>query len=269
MPPVDFESDVLTRSFAIPVLVDFWASWCAPCRALAPVLEQAAERYRERFVLVKLNTEEQPEIAERYRVRGIPNVKLFVDGEAVNEFTGALSGEMLDQWLQRALPSPLRAQLQHAEQLVAQGDVLAAIALLGSILDAEPGNGRAAVLLAQLSMTSDPDRALAAIERIGPDSDVFDLVESIRTYVRLFRFVEAPDGLPDHEAKTAYLDAARHLRAGDYAAALEGFIAIVKRARTFDDDGARKACVAIFRQLGDDHELTRKYRGQLSRALYV
>lgn len=269
MPPVDFESDVVTRSFSMPVLVDFWAPWCAPCRALTPVLEQAAERYKERFVLVKLNTEEQPEIAERYQVRGIPNVKLFVDGNPVHEFTGALSGDMLDQWLQRALPSPLRSQLQHAEHLAAEGEVAEALAVLDPILIAEPGNDRAAVLLARLSMTSDSERALAAIERVGPDSDVFDLAESIRTFIHVFRFVEAPDGLPDQEAKAGYLDAARHLRAGDYAAALDGFIAIVKRARGFDDDGARKACVAIFRHLGDDHDLTRKYRGQLSRALYV
>lgn len=269
MTQIDFETEVLSRSYSTPVLVDFWAPWCAPCRALTPLLDQAAARHADRFTLVKLNTEEQPEIAERYRVRGIPNVKLFVDGRVVNEFTGALSADMLDEWLQRALPSPLRTQLQQAEQLAAEGRNGEAQVLLGEILAAEPGNDAAAVLLARLLLPTDAEKAAAAVERIGRDSDLFGAAEALRTFVRLFGLTAHPETLPEHAAKEDYLAAARHLRQGDYDPALAGFIEVVRTARSFDDDGARKACVAIFKHLGDDHELTRKYRSLLSSALYV
>jgi putative thioredoxin len=269
MTPIDFETEVLTRSHSIPVLVDFWAPWCAPCRALTPILEQAAERHADRFALVKVNTEEQPEIAERYRVRGIPNVKLFVDGQVVNEFTGALSATMLEEWLQRALPSPFRTQLLEAEQLVAEGRNSEATALLEEILATEPRNDAAAVLLARLWLPTDPAKAAAAVERVGPDSDLFGEAEALRTFVRLFGLIGDPGRLPEHVAKEDYLAAARHLRQGDYDAALAGFIRVVRNARSYDEDGARKACVAIFKHLGDDHELTRKYRSLLSSALYV
>ncbi len=269
MPPIDFDTDVLARSFSSPVLVDFWAPWCAPCRALTPILEQAAERLTDRFVLVKVNTEEQPEIADRYRVRGIPNVKLFVDGQVVDEFTGALSAEMLDDWLKRALPSPMRAQLQQAERLAAEGRNDDAMTLLERIVTAEPDNTAAASLWARLLVMQSPERAVALVERIGPDSPDFAAAEAIRTFARLFGRLARPEGLAEHPAKPAYLEAVHHLSRGEYEPALEGFIGVVRTARNFDDDGARKACVAIFKHLGDDHALTRKYRSRLSSAMYV
>lgn len=269
MSQINFDTEVLTKSFSIPVLVDFWAPWCAPCRALTPILEQAAERHHGRFVLVQVNTEEQPEIADRYRVRGIPNVKLFIDGQVANEFTGALSADMLEDWLKRALPSPWRARLQQAEQLAAEGRDAEAISLLEQIAAAEPDNGAAAILWARLLLPKDHRKAAAIIEWIGPDSDFFSTAEALRTFARLFEIAAKPDGLTESPAKGVYLNAAGHLAKGEYEQALEGFIGVVRSARGFDDDGGRKACVAIFKHLGDDHELTRKYRGLLSSALYV
>lgn len=269
MPPIDFETEVLTRSFSTPVLVDFWAPWCAPCRALTPILELAAERLADRFTLVKLNTEEQPEVADRYRVRGIPNVKLFVDGQVVNEFTGALSADLLDDWLRRALPSPMRTQLLQAERLASEGQNDQAVSLLEQIVAAEPDNAAAATLWAKLLLLKEPEQAAALVERIGPDSDFFAAAEAVRTFARALGLLAAPENLPEHPARTAYLTAVRHLAQGEYEAALEGFIGVVRSARSFDDDGARRACVAIFKHLGDDHELTRKYRSRLSSAMYV
>jgi len=97
----DFQVEVIEQSHTLPVLVDFWAEWCAPCRMLGPVLEKLAAKYTGSWRLVKINTGEFPELAERYQVRGIPDVKLFVAGEAVDGFSGALSEYQIEQWLKK------------------------------------------------------------------------------------------------------------------------------------------------------------------------
>ena len=105
----DFTTDVLERSNSIPVLVDFWAAWCGPCRTLGPVLERLAEKQAGRWVLAKVDTEKFPQIAAQYGVRGIPNVKLFIKGKVVDEFTGALPERAVEQWLAKAVPGPHHA----------------------------------------------------------------------------------------------------------------------------------------------------------------
>jgi putative thioredoxin len=269
MPPFDFDAEVIKTSFSLPVLVDFWAPWCGPCRALTPVLERVAERYRERFTLVKVNTEEQPAVAERYRIRSIPNVKLFVDGAILDEFSGAMPEGTIGDWLKRTLPSPHRGQVNRAEQWIAEGRSTEAAALLEDVLVQEPGHERAALLLAQVQLRTDHRAAARTVEKIGPGADGFASAEAIRTLARLFDIAEEAILLPESAVKETYLKAARALAQGDYRGALTGLIGVVRSARSYDDDGARKACVAIFRYLGDDHELTREFRGALSSALYV
>jgi len=265
----DFDTDVLHRSHTIPVLVDFWAPWCAPCRALGPILERLARRNSDRLVLVKINTEELPDISARYQVRSIPNVKLFVDGQVIDEFTGALPEAMIQEWLNRALPSPLRDRINQAETEAIGGHFDRAAAILEEVLAAELDNDRAAVMLARLLLSSDHKRAMAVVERIGPDSDSYPLAESIRTFSRLFEHAEKPEALLEAPLKPIYLSAIEHLKNADFEKALSAFIEVVKGTRHYDDDGARKACLAVFKFLGDDHELTREYRRRLASALYV
>src|SRR6187402_1800127 len=110
---IDFQKAVIDQSFELPVLVDFWAPWCGPCKILGPVIEQLADEQATRWALVKLNTEDQPEIAEQFSIRSIPNVKLFYRGEVIDEFTGALSRQMILDWLNKALPNPGLIALDH------------------------------------------------------------------------------------------------------------------------------------------------------------
>ena len=117
----DFEQDVVQRSFSTPVVVDFWAEWCQPCKLLGPVLEGLATRSNGDWVLAKLDTERLPEVAARQGIRGIPAVKLFVDGQVTHEFVGALPQAQVEFWLKQSLPSKHRRQVQAAEHLVADG----------------------------------------------------------------------------------------------------------------------------------------------------
>jgi putative thioredoxin len=273
--------EVVLRA-AHPVLVDFWAPWCAPCRTLFPILDRLADEFAGRFTLAKLNTDDEPELAARYAVRGIPNCKLFSDGGVVDEFTGALPETAVRDFLLRALPSPAAPLVAAARALLAGNDPAAALAKLDEAHAIDPANEDAALTrietllalhrhaeataaLAQLAtperMATRPVRdqrrlaALAARAALAADAgaDLSDLAN---------RVAATPT---DCEAKLAY---ARALAAhGDYEQALEQLLAIVRSDRGFGDDIARKTMLMVFEALPADSELTRRYRRGLASAL--
>ncbi|MCL4279079.1 MAG: thioredoxin, partial [Ignavibacteriaceae bacterium] len=111
---IDFQKDVLEKSYEKPVLVDFWAEWCQPCRLIGPILEKLADENKSDWELVKVDTDNNQEIALRYGVRGIPNVKIFRNGEVINEFTGALPESAIKDWLKKSIPSKFAEQIEHA-----------------------------------------------------------------------------------------------------------------------------------------------------------
>lgn len=266
----DFQRDVLARSRELPVLVDFWAEWCGPCRMIGPVLERLAARAAGRFALVKLNTDEHPEIAAQYRVSSIPTVKLFRDGQVTAEFVGALPEHAVSRWLDEHLPSPGKEAIAAAERALAAGDRTQAQQILEAALAADPALHEARVRLAELSFRADPDKALALVAGVPAEDPSFGRVEAMRTLASLARRASAreppPAGVPAVDWER-YLEGARAFTAGRDAEALEAWIDVLRRRRQLDDDGPRRACVALFTLRGDD-ELTREYRRAFSSALY-
>ncbi|MBI5472601.1 MAG: thioredoxin [Ignavibacteriae bacterium] len=261
---VDFQKDVIERSSTTPVLVDFWAEWCGPCKILGPVLEKLAAQANGNWQLAKLDTERFTDVAARYNIRNIPNVKLFVDGKVETEFVGALPEPMLKQWLEKNIPSKFRKDVQRAEAFLDSGKTAEAQQLLSGVVAAEPGNKEARALLARLLVYTDQARALDLVKDIQEDSSSFESADAIRTLASLLQRNELPAG----EARDRYAAAIAKLRAQEYAAALEGFIDVIRSDRYYDDDGSRRACIAIFKFLGEEHEVTRQYRREFSRALY-
>lgn len=264
----DFQTEVLERSWQIPVLVDFWAEWCGPCKVLGPVLERLATEANGTWQLAKVNTEELRDVAAQYNIRSIPNVKLFVDGKFESEFVGALPEPMVKQWLQKNIPSKFRKDVEQSEQLIRAGKSDEAQTLLKGVIEGEPENHKARVLLAQILLEEDIQQAVELVRTIEEDSEVFDAAEMIRTFSSLMKKGANPGSIPEGNSKTAYLSAIEALKRKDYSGALKKFIDIIREDRYYDDDGSRLACIAIFKLLGEEHEITQEFRREFSRALY-
>lgn len=264
----DFTKDVIEQSATIPVLVDFWAAWCGPCKILGPVLERLAEKHAGSWKLVKIDTEKYPDIAKQYNVRGIPSVKLFVDGKVVDEFTGAQPDFAIEQWLKRVLPDKHAKDIQQAEQLLHNNNREEAQAILEKVLEVEPSSEQARVLLAELLVFTHPDRATELVQEVLADSKLYARAEAVRVFVRLGNLLSAPETLPEDPARQQYLDAIRALEDRNFEAALDNFINVIRENRYYDNDGSRKACIAIFAYLGEEHESTRRYRRSFDSALY-
>ena len=170
----DFDKDVIERSHNIPVLVDFWAAWCGPCKVLGPVLEKLASESDGRWELAKLDTERFPAVASKYRIQSIPNVKLFVDGQVTKEFVGALPEPKVAEWLREALPSKYDVQLEGAKSLLRQNSLTEAREILEFIVAAESDNDQARLLLAQTHLGSDPKLAAKTVDSIKMGSKSFE-----------------------------------------------------------------------------------------------
>jgi len=261
---VDFQRDVIERSRELPVLVDFWAEWCGPCRTLGPVLERLAEGAAGRWALAKVDTERLGEEAARYGVMSIPNVKLFVDGEVVDEFTGALPEREVRRWLERALPSPVAGAYVEARAKLAAGDAAGAAAMLRDVLAADPGNAPARLALGEALLRTDP----AAVEEVvAPLADeIADRAEALRV---LSRWLAQADALPEGAPRAAFAAALAAVRAGDWDAALGSAIEALRADRAWAGGAARELGRAMFLLLGIEHPACEKHYRAFSSAMYV
>ena len=262
--PFDFTTDVIEKSRSLPVLVDFWASWCGPCRMLGPVLERLAEKAEGRWLLVKIDTEKFPELAREYGVRSIPSVKLFSDGNVVDEFAGALPERQIEQWLGKALPSPFARMVVEADALAAAGNGDAALPMYEQVVTREPGNSRARAGLAKLLLFTAPEDAMRIVEPLEGEQEYAELCDAFRTLGPMLARPES--ALPEGASREAYAEALHALRRLDFDGALERFIGVLRSDRQYDGDGSRKACIAIFRLLGEGHEVTLRHRRAFDRA---
>lgn len=265
----DFQKDVIEESFKIPVLVDFWAEWCGPCRILGPVLEKLAKKYEGKWKLVKIDTEEYPELAAQYHIRSIPNVKLFHKGKVINEFTGALPEKMIEDWLKKSIPSKYSEMIEKAKALLEQGKTEDAKAILEEVHKGDITNSDVKVLLAKILVFENHKEAKRLVESANVSDEYVELANAILTFHELFEKYENQFLLPDESVKTLYLKAIKNLLDKNFPQALEDFIEVIRENKPYDDEGARKACIAIFKYLGEENEITLKYRRDFGRALYV
>lgn len=271
-----FATEVLEASRTRPVVVDFWAPWCGPCRTLGPLLDRLATEHAGAFRLVKINIDENPAVASSFGVRSIPFVLAFRDEEPVLEFVGAQPESVVRQFLARILPDEADELALAGERQGAAGDDAGAEASFTAALEKRPGHARAGLGLARLlAGRGDREQALALLDRLSSRGSEAAEVERLRAELR----TGAADG-GDVEALRRQMAAdpgdlgvrlalGRALAADrSYEEALETLLESVRRDPTFDDSAARKAMLDLFTLLGRDDPLVDRFQRDLAQLLF-
>ncbi len=275
----DFDEKVVAASHRQPVVIDFWAPWCAPCRSLKPILEKLAEEYAGKFLLAKVNADENQELSAKYGVRGIPAVKAMVSGRIVDEFTGALPENEVRAWLEGIIPSPSEELRKAASEMLAKNDPAGALSLLAKAHGLDPGNEWVRVDSAEILLDQgEPLEAQRLLDSLR-DPEVLKDDRVLRLGARL-KFLQAgskggsEDSLKEAIAANgddleARLELANLLIAANrHAEGMDQLIEIVRRNRGFKDEIARKTLLDVFNLLGGQNGLVAEYRRKLSSALY-
>lgn len=260
---IDFQQDVLTRSFEMPVVVDFWAPWCAPCRVLGPTIEQLAQEQAGQWALVKVNTEEAEDLARQYQIRSIPNVKMFYQGKVIAEFAGALPRKAILDWLDEHLPNDAKQAWEAIRDAVANGDPEAVAQLQAYVAD-NPANKEASLLLAQQLIWKEPAKALALVEAFHQDD--LSLWESAEELLVINTFLAGK--FDDSPAGKALTQAQGALAQGDHEQFVLRIIQATMADKNYVDELPRRLAIAVFHTWGAQHPLTRQYRRRFDMALY-
>jgi len=273
----NFEKVVLEGSNNVPVVVDFWAPWCGPCKSLKPLLEKLAEEYAGKFILAKINSDENQTLAGQYGVRGIPNVKAFFKGNVIHEFSGALPESEVRTFLDKIIPSPAEELRVEAIELNNKNELDAALLKIEQALALENENlsfqlDKARILVRKnqieeaksivddfpIQMQTDPG-VVDLLTRIGLILNTRDLPDEATLVANISADV--------NDLKSRMNLANLYIGNDQYQPALEQLLEVIKLDRSYNDDEARKTMLSLFNVLGNQHALVRQYRKQLAALL--
>ncbi|MBF0611479.1 MAG: co-chaperone YbbN [Magnetococcales bacterium] len=271
----NFNVEIVERSRSLPVLVDFWAPWCNPCRTLGPLLEKLANEMKGRFLLAKINSDQCPNLAQMFRVRSIPTVKLIVNGQLVDEFNGALPESELRQFIERNIPSPADKFLQQAILLEQRGDLTRAAQHYQAALEVDEEHVEGLLGLARVLIAlQQPADARAILSRLkGKDADA----PEAKRLLAMLKFNNDTSKLDDLRSKmhadpddlALRIELGKALVGnGDYEEGMDLFLYVVKKDRSFQEDAGRRAMIEAFDLLGPKHPLVPQYRSRLSALLF-
>jgi putative thioredoxin len=262
-----FETDVVERSRKTPVLVDFWAPWCGPCRVLSPILERVAAESDGAFVLAKVNTDENQQLAVQYRVQGIPAVKMFRNGRVVDEFVGARPEREVRDFIKAFAPTQVDRWLMEAQSLVFGERWDEAAAAFRRILGAKPGYPPAALELGRMFLAAGRGtEAEAALREVSTSAPEYTTAEALLPLASLIAHAQSENG-SEEGLDALYRQAGRQVIERRMPEAIETLLDILRKNRNYRDGAARKAVLALLEYLGDRPEV-KDYRRQLASVLF-
>jgi len=253
--------------------VDFWATWCGPCRTLGPTLERLAGEAKGAWVLAKINVDNNQQLSQTFGVQGIPAVKAFRDGNVVEEFAGAIPESQVRAWLKRVLPAASDG-LVAAAAAMEQHDPSEAAARYRLALGDDPNNTVALFSLGRLLVTQGHPEGVEALSQVPSSAPQYARARAWLTLADFFEQAGESSGWlnqlgsePQDDAESRFRTAAQMAREGRYADAINQLLTIIERYRAFRDDAARKTLLALFEALGDD-PLVANGRRRLASALF-
>ena len=273
-----FQSVVVDGSHRVPVLVDFWAEWCGPCRALTPILEKLADEFQGRFLVVKVDTDQEHEVARQIGIRSLPTVKLFKDGVVVDEFLGVQPESAVRALLERYVSRESDNARAKAKTLRENGQLTQARSVLEEAHAGDPDNQRVIPDLANVLIDlGELDQARNLLDSapgsVGSDDEVRTAMVRL-TFAQVAATSPSVDELSQaietdpRDCESRYRLGALHIGRGEYEAALEQFIEILRIDRAFRDDAGREGLLSVFEMLGNDHPLVGRYRARMSSLLH-
>lgn len=263
-----FDYEVLAYSRQVPVVVDFWAPWCRPCRMLGPLLEQLAEEAQGAFRLAKVNVDHNPNLALRYNIRSIPAVKAFVRGAVVAEFHGAQPEPVVRNFLRQLAPSPTDLLLEKGAALLAEQQWHAALEAFQQALEKQPGNPEALLGLARALLATDRAAEALPILQSFPPSKQFEQAERLRPLAEALARPPADETATDDPREAAYRHALRLIRRSNLQAALDGLLDVLRQDKRYRDGEVHRVVLGLFEVLGPDQAITRRYQQELANVLF-
>ena len=265
----DFEFQVITYSQRVPVLVDFWAEWCVPCRVLGPLLERLAQEASGAFRLAKVDVDQNPGLSRKLSIRSIPTVKAFHNGRMVSEFTGAIPEPQLRQFIERIVPDETTLSLEKGSSLFAAGKYQEAEKTFRSVL-AEKHNHPGALLglIRSLLVQGNGQEALHLMSGF-PASPEYGSIEVLQPLAKALSSLANLDwNFGQDPLDAAYQRAIALIQRGNLPACLDGLLDILRENKRYRSSEAHKVVLALFETLGSEHPLTLQYRRELASVLF-
>lgn len=264
----NFEYEVITYSSHTPVVVDFWAEWCKPCKTLTPMLEQIAKEAQGAFRLAKVNVDENPNLALQYNIRSIPHLKSFRDGQVASEFIGAQPEPRLREFIRALAPSQTDLTLEKGFSQLRLLDWSGAEISFQQFLDKSPDYPPALLGLLKAILMQGRLHEASDLQETFPASREFAASETLRPLINALIFAQKAPIYSDDPLEAAYLAALRLVLRGNPEAAMDGLLDTLRQDKHYRNDEIRRVILGILEALGDDNPLTSDYRRELASILF-
>lgn len=263
-----FELEVVNYSTKVPVVMDFWAPWCIPCRVQSPLLAKIAQEAGGAFRLARVNVDDQTKLAERLKVKNVPAVKAFVDGRIVAEFTGVLSEPNLRHLIRSLLPDSSDLLLEKGKSLILLGDYREAEEALGRFVSGNPRHPGGILALARLMLIQGRAREANLLLSNFPASHEFSAAQQLKPVVAAYLWLDSVQNPPADALEAAYRNSLKLARKGKILLALDGFLDILRKDKGYRNGEVREVYLGLLEVLGETHPEVRQYRADLTNVLF-